>query len=192
MMPKRVADTDPNTQISEFIGSGPFVFKRTSGSRATRSSTSSSTSTSRAPSRRPASPAARSSRSTASSGSPISDQQQAVNALLGGRDRHDRAAGHRPDPAAEGRQEHQADRPTTRSACSTPSASTTCTSRSTIRRSARRCRTPSTRRISSTRRSAIPTTTRSARRCSSAARRSPPTRAWTGCSSPTSRRRRSC
>ena len=27
MMPKRVADTDPNTQISEFIGSGPFVFK---------------------------------------------------------------------------------------------------------------------------------------------------------------------
>jgi peptide/nickel transport system substrate-binding protein len=28
MMPKRVADTDPNTQISDFIGSGPFVFKR--------------------------------------------------------------------------------------------------------------------------------------------------------------------
>ncbi len=27
MMPKRVADTDPNTQISEFIGSGPFVLK---------------------------------------------------------------------------------------------------------------------------------------------------------------------
>jgi len=28
MMPKRVADTDPNTQISEFVGSGPFVFKK--------------------------------------------------------------------------------------------------------------------------------------------------------------------
>jgi len=28
MMPKRVADTDPNKQISEFIGSGPFVFKK--------------------------------------------------------------------------------------------------------------------------------------------------------------------
>ena len=28
MMPKRVAETDPYTQISEFIGSGPFVFKR--------------------------------------------------------------------------------------------------------------------------------------------------------------------
>jgi peptide/nickel transport system substrate-binding protein len=28
MMPKRVADTDPNKQISEFIGSGPFIFRR--------------------------------------------------------------------------------------------------------------------------------------------------------------------
>jgi peptide/nickel transport system substrate-binding protein len=28
MMPKRVADTDPNTQISDFVGSGPFVFQK--------------------------------------------------------------------------------------------------------------------------------------------------------------------
>jgi peptide/nickel transport system substrate-binding protein len=28
MMPRRVAETDPSTQISEFVGSGPFVFKR--------------------------------------------------------------------------------------------------------------------------------------------------------------------
>ncbi len=28
MMPKRVAETDPNTQISEFVGSGPFVFRQ--------------------------------------------------------------------------------------------------------------------------------------------------------------------
>ena len=28
MMPKRVAETDPNTQISDFTGSGPFIFKR--------------------------------------------------------------------------------------------------------------------------------------------------------------------
>src|SRR5215471_17417394 len=28
MMPKRVAETDPNTQISDFIGSGPFVLKK--------------------------------------------------------------------------------------------------------------------------------------------------------------------
>src|SRR5947207_3130480 len=28
MIPKRVAETDPNAQISDFTGSGPFVFKR--------------------------------------------------------------------------------------------------------------------------------------------------------------------
>lgn len=28
MMPKRVAETDPNTQISDFTGSGPFIFKK--------------------------------------------------------------------------------------------------------------------------------------------------------------------
>jgi peptide/nickel transport system substrate-binding protein len=28
MMPKRVAETDPNTQISDMTGSGPFVFKK--------------------------------------------------------------------------------------------------------------------------------------------------------------------
>ncbi|MCW5730405.1 MAG: ABC transporter substrate-binding protein [Alphaproteobacteria bacterium] len=28
IMPKRVAETDPNTQISDFIGSGPFVFAK--------------------------------------------------------------------------------------------------------------------------------------------------------------------
>jgi peptide/nickel transport system substrate-binding protein len=28
MMPRRVAETDPNTQISDVIGSGPFVFKK--------------------------------------------------------------------------------------------------------------------------------------------------------------------
>jgi peptide/nickel transport system substrate-binding protein len=28
MMPTRVAETDPNKQISEFVGSGPFVFKK--------------------------------------------------------------------------------------------------------------------------------------------------------------------
>jgi peptide/nickel transport system substrate-binding protein len=28
MMPKRVADTDPNTQITDYTGSGPFIFKK--------------------------------------------------------------------------------------------------------------------------------------------------------------------
>ena len=27
MMPKRIAETDPNKQITEFVGSGPFIFK---------------------------------------------------------------------------------------------------------------------------------------------------------------------
>ena len=62
-------------------------------------------------------------------------------------------------------------------------------SRSTIRRCARRCSTPSIRRTSSTPPSAIPSTTRSARRCSCAARRSRPTRAWRTSSSRTSRKR---
>jgi peptide/nickel transport system substrate-binding protein len=28
MMPRRVAETDPNKQISEFVGSGPFIFRK--------------------------------------------------------------------------------------------------------------------------------------------------------------------
>ncbi len=28
VMPKRVADTSPNTQISDTTGSGPFIFKK--------------------------------------------------------------------------------------------------------------------------------------------------------------------
>ncbi len=60
MMPKRVAETSPNEQISDYIGSGPFVFKK--------AFTSSSTSTSRAPSRRRGSPEARWRKSIASSG----------------------------------------------------------------------------------------------------------------------------
>src|SRR5256885_10694603 len=27
MMPKRIADTDPQKQITEYVGSGPFIFK---------------------------------------------------------------------------------------------------------------------------------------------------------------------
>ena len=66
-------------------------------------------------------------------------------------------------------------------ATSTRCASTRCSSRSTIPRSATRRWSRSARRTSSRPRSAIPSTTRSARRCSSAARRSPATRAWPTC-----------
>ena len=68
MMPKRVAETDPNTQISDFTGSGPFVFKRDewkAGDKAVYVKFDKYK-----PRSEPASglPAARSSRSTASSG----------------------------------------------------------------------------------------------------------------------------
>src|SRR2546428_13620224 len=33
MMPKRVAETDPSTQISDFTGSGPVLFKNDAGKR---------------------------------------------------------------------------------------------------------------------------------------------------------------
>ena len=97
MMPKRVAETDPNKQIEDFTGSGPFVFKsRMNGSPATRPSTSSSTSTSRAPSRHPAWPAARSSRSIASSGAPFPTRSRRSTRCSQGRDRLHRAAQPRP------------------------------------------------------------------------------------------------
>ena len=38
MMPKRIADTDPAKQISEFVGSGPFIFKADEWKPATRPS----------------------------------------------------------------------------------------------------------------------------------------------------------
>jgi peptide/nickel transport system substrate-binding protein len=76
MMPKRVAETDPNTQISDFTGSGPFVFRREEWKPGDKPFMSSLTNTSRAPSHPPGWRAARWSRSIASSGSryPISSR----------------------------------------------------------------------------------------------------------------------
>jgi peptide/nickel transport system substrate-binding protein len=188
MMPKRVADTDPNTQISDFTGSGPFVFKRDewkAGDKAVYV---------KFDKYKP--------RSEPSSGLAggkvvkvdrvewlaISDQQQAVNALLAGEvdlieaPSHDLLPLLKSDPNIKlvdwnplGNQytlrPNHLQKP------------------STIRRCARRCTTPSIRRTSSTPRSATRTITRPARRCSCAAARSPRTRAWRTCSSRTSRRR---
>jgi ABC-type transport system substrate-binding protein len=70
MMPKRVAETDPNTQISDFTGSGPFVFKREEWKPATRRSTSSSTSMCHAPNQPRVSLAVRSPCSTEWNGPP--------------------------------------------------------------------------------------------------------------------------
>jgi ABC-type transport system substrate-binding protein len=70
MMPKRVADTDPN-RSRILRDPDPSSSSRMNGSRATRPSTSSSTSTSRAPSRPRVLPAASSPRWIASSGAPF-------------------------------------------------------------------------------------------------------------------------
>ena len=78
MMPKRVAETDPNKQIDDFIGSGPFMFVKDEwkpGDKTVYVKFDKYKPRAEPP---PASPAARSSRSTASSGAPFPTQQQAV------------------------------------------------------------------------------------------------------------------
>ena len=70
MMPKRVAETDPNTQITDATGSGPFIFKKDEwkpGEKAVYVKNPKYK-----PRNEPASglPAARSPRSTGSNGSP--------------------------------------------------------------------------------------------------------------------------
>jgi peptide/nickel transport system substrate-binding protein len=73
MMPRRVAETSPNSQINDATGSGPSSSSATNGRRARRRSTSRTPNTSRAASPPRAWPAASSPRSTGSngSGSPI-------------------------------------------------------------------------------------------------------------------------
>ena len=173
IMPKRIAADHPAASRSRSTSAPARSCSRsTSGSPATGRSTSSSTSTSRAASRRRASPAATSPRSTGSSGSPMPEQQTAVNALIAGE--IDLIEQPPPRPAADARegQGRQAARPEPARATSTRSASTSCRSRSTTPRSAPRCSRRSTRRTSCRRPSATRSTTRSARPCSSAARRS--------------------
>ena len=71
MMPKRIADTDPAKQISEFVGSGPFIFKADEWKPGDRTVYVRIPTTSRARSRPRGWPAARWPRSTASNGSPF-------------------------------------------------------------------------------------------------------------------------
>jgi hypothetical protein len=135
-----VAETDPFEQITDYTGSGPFVFEaRTSGCRARRSSTRSSPTTCRAPSRPPPPPAARSPRSTASSGLYFPDQTTAMNALINGEVDYFEQPGERPDADPRAQPRHRLSRSTTRSAISASRASTTCCRRSTTPRCAGRC-----------------------------------------------------
>ena len=150
MMPKRVADTDPNTQISDFTGSGPFVFKRDewkAGDKAVYVKFDKYK--------------ARSEPASGLAGGKvvkvdrvewiaISDQQQAINALLAGEIDYIEAPSHDLLPLAEGERRPSSLSTGIRSATSTPSVPIICTRRSTTRRSVRRCGTPSTRRTSST------------------------------------------
>ncbi|WP_163268401.1 ABC transporter substrate-binding protein [Chelativorans alearense] len=84
MMPKRIAETDPNTQISEFIGSGPFVFMSDEwrpGDKAVYTKFEGYKPRSEAPSGLTGGKVAKVSRVE---WRVIADQQQAVNALLNG------------------------------------------------------------------------------------------------------------
>ena len=138
MMPKRVAETDPNTQISDFTGSGPFVFKRDEwkpGDKTVyvkfdkykpRSEPASGPRRRQGGQGRP--------RRVARHLRPPAGRERAA----GRRDRLHRGAAAR--PAAAGSATPTSSTSTgTRSATSTPSARTGCTSRSTIPRCARRC-----------------------------------------------------
>ena len=167
MMPKRVAETDPNKQISEFIGSGPFVFKqgrmeagRQGGLRQVRQlQAAHGAGLGR-------SPAARSPRSIASSGSAIADPQQAVNALLAGEIDYYEQPPHDLLPLLAKATERQAGRLESARLAVHDALQPSAASRSTTRRSAGAILRASIRRTCSTPRSAIRSTTRSASRCS--------------------------
>jgi peptide/nickel transport system substrate-binding protein len=179
MMPKRVADTDPNTQISDFTGSGPFVFKTDEwkpGDKAVYVKFGKYK-----PRSEPASGLAGGKvvKVDRVEWLAISDQQQAVNALLAGEIDYIEAPKHDLLPLLKA----------IRSAISTPSARTICTPRSTIQKSGRRSGMRSIRKIFCRQSSAIPPITKAARRCSSAGARMPPSAAWTACLSQTFRRR---
>ena len=84
VMPKRVAETLVPQQISDTTGSGPFIFKKTSGRRAKRSSMSAIPTTSHAPSRRRAWPGGKVAKLDRIEWRSIPYPQTAVNALMQG------------------------------------------------------------------------------------------------------------
>ncbi len=191
MMPKRVAETDPNTQITDFTGFGPFVFSKDEwqpGDKTVYAQV------------RPVRAAQRAAvghggrqgrqgrpRRVARDRRPADRGQRADR----GRDRHDRGAGARPDAAAEEGRQRQARRlEPARQPVHVPLQLD----------SQKPFDNPKVRQAvwHAFNQEGLPegghrqrrTTTRSARRCSSAARRSSRRRAWKDCSSPTSTRPR--
>ena len=193
MMPKRVAETDPNTQISDFTGSGPFVFKRDEwkpGDKAVYVKFAQYKPRAEAASALAGGKVVKVDRVEWRA---ISDQQTAINALLAGELDYLESPSHDLLPVIKSDANVKlvdinplGNQYTFRL--------TRCTSLSTTSRCARRWCGPSTRRTSSRPSSATRPTTRSVRRSFRAARCSPPPRAWrVGCSwSRTSARRRRC
>ena len=183
MMPKRVAETDPFTQIKaeDVIGSGPFIFiakEWKPGEKIVFVKNPNYKPRAEPPSGLAGGKVAKVDRVEWIW---IPDAQTQVAALQSGEIDMLEQPPPRPAAAAGQGQEHQAVQRQSARQPVRASASTRCSSRSTIPRSATPRWSPSTRRTSSRPRSAIRSTTRSARRCSSAARRWPATRAWPTC-----------
>ena len=148
MMPKRVADTDPNKQIEDFIGSGPFVFVKDEWKPGDK--TVYVKFDKYKPRSEPASGLAggKIAKVDRVEWRAISDAQQAINALSKGEIDFVEAPSHDLLPHPEERPERRCFRFTAGEECSTSSGLTRCTSRSTIRKSAMRCGMPSIRKTS--------------------------------------------
>ena len=138
MMPKRVAETDPNKQIEDFTGSGPFVFAKDEWKPGDK------TVYVKFDKYKPRSePAVRSGGRQGRQGGSRRVARHLRRAAGGqraakGRDRHGRAAQPRSARPAEEGSQHRRRRSRRWRSCNTSSDPTTCTSRSTTRRSARR------------------------------------------------------
>ena len=192
MMPKAVAETDAFKQIDSQIGSGPFIYVNAESKPGEKHVYIKN------PKYKPRSEPA----SGLAGGKVVKvdrveivempDPQQQVNALIERRDRRDRAAAARPDPAAEEGQERPARRleparPPVHHPLQPPGEAVR-QSQDPPGRAALAC----ARRTISRRPSASPNTTRSARPPSSAARPTPSTRPTACWSSRTSRSPRRC
>ncbi len=192
IMPKRIAETSPNEQIKEYIGSGPFVFRADQwkpGDQAVYTKFAKYKPRAEPPSGMAGGKVAKVDRVE---WHPIPDPQTAVNALITGevdmveepkndllptlaKDPNDQAV--RPESARQPVRAALQHHPQALRQSEGASGDVLCAEPGRLPEgSARRCR----------------STTSCARRCSSAARRWPRTRAWTASSNRTSRSRANC
>ena len=131
MMPKRVAETDPNKQIDDYTGSGPFIFKKDEwkpGEKVVYVKNTKYKPRAEPPSMLAGGKVVKIDRVEWIA---ITDPLTAVNALQQGEIDLIEIAGARPLPDAEGRQEHRAVRLERARAARSSCASTTSIRRST-------------------------------------------------------------